>query len=182
MANVASQSANLFNSIGAIGGIVQGVGGVLQGRQETALGDYNAKILEERAVAERQSFALLEEQKKRITKSQIGSQVALYAGSGIKMSGSPTAVILDSETNANLDLAIERYNSDVRARGFENQAAVTRYEASQKSARSYAGAAKTFLTTAADSYTSQIGKTGQKLGAGKTSYGIKVPSRYIPPK
>lgn len=130
------------------GGIVEGVGYYKNAKAEQQLGDYNAKILENNAKAQRESQILLEAQKKRILQSRIGSQIAGYAKGGIKFTGSVLSVIQDSLDNAYLDMAIDKYNSDITAMGYENQANVTRYEASQRAALSRAKGTATFINSA----------------------------------
>src|SRR3990167_5965390 len=118
--------------LGGFGDILSGVGTLVEGKQQKNMAEYNAKIYEQQAQAERSSAALLAEQKNRLIKSQLGKQTALYGKSGVKMSGSPLEVMLDSMTNANLDLAIDKYNSDVKAHGYESSAAMSRFEGKNK--------------------------------------------------
>lgn len=157
-----TSTANASSLFGNIGGIVQGVGGILQGRSEDAMGQYNANIYNQNAEAERQSAALTAEQKKRLIKSRLGSQTAIVAASGLKNTGSPLDVALDSMTNSNLDLAIDSYNSKVKATGYESQAKMAKYEGKQKASNYYASAGKSLLTSAADIYKSQ-----REIGGGK---------------
>jgi len=175
-------SAQSANVLGFMGNIVSGIGGVISAKQETDTGAYNAAVLQQRAEAERRSQTLLEAQKRKIIEANLGTQVALYAKSGIKMTGSPLDVMLDSLTNAEMDIAIDRYNSEVAARGYETEAQITRMEAKQRASLGYLKTGGTFLSDTASFLKSQqeIGTRGQTLGAGTTSYGIKVPSRYIP--
>lgn len=156
-----AQGANIF---GTIGQVVSGIGMITQGKQEKSMGDYNASIYEQQAQSERNSQVLLEQQKRKVIKSQLGTQTAAYAKSGIKMSGSPLEVALDSLTNANMDIAIDKYNSEVKARGYESSAAMAKYEAKQQASRSYTKGAVSLLSTAADIYKSQreIGGTKKK--------------------
>lgn len=141
---IAAQSANIFSGVS---GIIGGVGQLQQAQQTEELGDRNARILEQRAKSEREGQALLEGQKRRLIRSRIGTQVAAVAGRGIKLSGSPLDVMVDSLTNAELDISIDKYNSEVTARGFESQAGMTRFEARQASAKKRFKAGRTFLST-----------------------------------
>ena len=163
---MSSLPANTGNIIGAMGSLVSGVGQLMGAGEEREVGDYNAKVLEQRSQAERASNTLLEYQKRKTLKARVGTQVSLYAKSGIKMTGSPIEVLTDGIANAEMDIAIDKYNSEVAARGYGSQADMTRYEASRRSSVSTAGASSTFLSTASRLFQSQqkIGGTNTKLG------------------
>lgn len=147
-----AQGAGLFS---AVGGLIEGAGGFLESRAESNLGESRAAVYEQQAQATRQSQILLESQKRRIIASRAGQQVSAVAGSGIKMSGSPLALLADSLANAEMDLAIDKYNSEVDARRATNAAGMERFEARQRSARSSFSAGRSFLGTAANLYMSQ---------------------------
>ena len=174
--------ASTVNAFQQIFGLVAGVGQFMGAREETQMGDYNSAIFQQQAQAERESFRLSEIQKRKTIKSQIGTQIAATAASGFRFSGDPITIMQASLANAEFDISIDKYNSQVRERGFLNQADMERYEAKKRASRAYAQAGNTFLNIAADSYLSEIGGKGTKLGAGTTTYGINAPSRYIPPK
>lgn len=154
-----AQASSIF---GFIGDAATLAGGIIHSRQQEKTGDYNARIYEQQARQQRESQKLLEFQKRKILKSRVGKQTALVAKSGIKFSGSPLEVMLDSITNAELDISIDKYNSEVRARGLEGQANITRHEARQRSADTLIRTGTSFLKNASNFYLSQqeIGKGG----------------------
>lgn len=175
-------NANVTNVLSSVGGIVTGIGQLKNAKSDISVGNYNADIYNQNAQAARQSQELLEVQKRRNLKSIISSQKAIYGSSGIKLSGSPLEVMADSIKNANMDIAIDKYNSEVQARGYENQAQLEKYQAKQKSAINYAKATSTFLSTAAGLYqTQKLGGTPQygPYGGKMTSSG---PISYLPKK
>lgn len=188
MSQVISSAGNFLGSssggatINAIGGVVKGIGEVFNAKQEADVGDFNARILQQKAEAQRQSQELLEQQKRRAIDARIGTQVALYGKSGVKFTGSAIDVVANSLANAEMDLAIDKYNSEVKARGLENEARIVRSEGRQRSAVGFTKAGSTFLSTAVDIFksTQKLGGRGTTLGAGTTSRGIKVPSRFVP--
>lgn len=155
MSFIPAISAQQAGVLSGIGGLIGGIGQLKQADQIEELGDRNARILEQQAISEREGQSLLEGQKRRLIKSRIGTQVAAVAGRGLKLTGSPLDVMVDSLTNAELDISIDRYNSEVTARGFESQAGMTRFEARQESARKTARAGGTFLSTAVNLLKSQ---------------------------
>ena len=161
MSFITAQTANIFS---AVAGIVGGIGQMKSAKSETQVSNYNTEIYTQRAETERKSQALLEYQKRKTIKSQIGTQVALYGKSGIKMTGSPIDVMLDSLSNAFFDLAIDKYNSEVTARSFENEARIQEYEAQQRARVGYTKAGTSFLSTAANAAMSlsKLGTTTTK--------------------
>lgn len=175
-------SAGTMNVIQGITGLVTGIGHLFGARQETAAGEHNAQILEQQARAERESQKLLEVQKRRQTKSVIGSQIAQTGASGFRYTGDPITIMIDSLANSELDIAIDRYNTESRARGLESKAQVERFDARRKATRSIFSASESFLGVAANQFLSNQTLGGTNLGPGRTSYGIKVPSRYVPPR
>lgn len=163
-----------------ISGILTGVGHLFGAKEETQASEYNAQVFEQQAQAERESQRLLEYQKRKSIKAQIGSQVAAAGASGFRFSGDPITIMQSSLANAELDIAIDKYNSEIRARGAQSSAERERIEGRQAASRQYASAGSSFLGTASNMFLSQIGSSGTKLGAGTTSYGVKAPSRFIP--
>lgn len=149
---------------GIFGDMLGGLGSFLEGKAIEKMGNYNATIYEQQAATERTSQQLLEYQKRKVIKSQLGTQVANVGKSGIKMSGSPLEVQLDSMANSNLDLAIDKYNSDVKANAYQNQANMTRYEAKQAKKKAYTKGALSMLSGAV--------KIGTAIGTGGTSLAV----------
>lgn len=155
MSIIPAQTANV---LGSLGGLVSGVGQFMSAREEVSAGDINATVYEQKAQAERERQKLLEVQKRKIIESEIGTQVSMFAKGGIKMTGSPIEVMMDSLTNANLDIAIDRYNSEVSARGFETDAQIEKYEARRRSALMYAEASSSFLKSSSQLLMTSAGK------------------------
>lgn len=171
-----TKTSQFGNVLGGIGGLIGGFGQMSSAKSETNVGEYNAQVYEQKAVAERQSQSLLEEQKRRLIKTQIGSQVAGYAKSGIQMSGSPLEVMLDSYRNAEMDIAIDKYNSEVRARGHEGSAALSKYQAAQAAAEQRSKASRSFISTAADLF-----KSSREIG-GSSTYKVTSNANAFKPK
>ncbi len=165
-------TANTAKIFGGVSGIIQGVGQLKSAREEVEVGSFNARISEQRAQAERSSQDLLEIQKRKIIKKQVGTQIALFGKSGIRFTGSAIDVITDSLENAELGIAIDRFNSEVTARGFETQGDLDRFEAQQRARKTRARASTTFLSTAADLLQSQ-----QTLGGRGRPVGVSGPLR-----
>ncbi len=65
------------------------------------------------------------------------------------MTGSPIEVLTESLANAEMDIAIDKYNSEVAARGLRTEAEIERIEGRQRASVGFARAGATFLSTAA---------------------------------
>lgn len=154
-----AQAANVFT---AVAQSVTGIGQLIGAKEETDMGNYNAAIEKQKAEAERTSQRLNEFQKRKILKSEIGKQVAATGASGFTFYGSPVAIMQASLANAELDIDIDRYNSEIAARGYTSQAAMEKYEAAQRARRQYAGAATSFFE--ATSRTIKLNPKTDKLG------------------
>ena len=137
-----------------IGGVVDAVGSITSGISANNAAKYNAQISEQQAGAERESAKLTEYQKRKEIKQVIGSQQFAYARSGVNpMTGSPLTVMLDSLSNAELDIAIGNYNSETQARRYESEAEMSRWKGRQAVYSGYSQAGSTLLKTAGDYYT-----------------------------
>jgi hypothetical protein len=124
-------SASDLAVVGAIGDITSAFGQSQEGEQKSEAYDYNANILEQNAATARAKGELQEYQKRKEIRSVIGKQAAGYASAGVTMRGSPVDVMVESLSNAYFDIAIDKYNTEVAARGYENQAKLQRYYGEQ---------------------------------------------------
>lgn len=163
--------ANFGSIVQSVFGVLTGFGQIAQAKQETAMGEYNAQVYQQQAQAERESQRLSEFQKRKAIKSQISAQTAAAGASGFGYSGDPLTIMQSSLANAELDLAIDKYNSEVRARGYKSSADMAKYEARQRASRSYMEASGSFLKTAAYTY------ERQKLGGTSVPTGISTSKR-----
>ena len=108
----------LLTAVALAFGATQVIGGMMQKKE----GDYNASVLHQQA-------GMIDEQKKlqfyqddRAIRKIMGQTVATTAGKGIKMSGSPIAIMIDTRTQLEMDKAIGQYNLDVQKYGVTAQA------------------------------------------------------------
>ena len=75
--------------------------------------NYNAGIYEQQAGMIEQQKNLKIAQDKRQIRFVQGETVAMTAHKGIELSGSPLAILVDSSTQMNMDMAINAYNYDM---------------------------------------------------------------------
>ena len=147
--------------ITAVGGLIQAVqsfrGGSAQAQAYQQQANYNAQVYEQQAAMIASQKALSQEQARRSIGRMRGTLVAKTAGKGLLLSGSPLAIMADTESQMLFDQAINEYNLDVQAAAARSAAAMTRYSgATQASYAKTVGRANAFsglLSTA-----SQIGR------------------------
>lgn len=168
-----------------VGGAVSAFGQMEEGREEQRAQEYNARVLEQNAAAERAAAAqkvkvikenaVLNEYRDRKSLATVtGEQVAGYAGRGVSVgTGSPLDVIADSIANAELEIAIGNwntenevatttYNAELAARNKESEARMRRlYGKSAATNAMYSGLG-TLLTSGTTAY-SRLSK--EKIGA-----------------
>jgi hypothetical protein len=131
--------------IGLVGTGLSALGSIQQGQQQADAHRYNAQIAAQQADSTRISGRLEEHKMKKRYATTIGSMRALSAKSGVSFTGSPIMALKDSLTNANLDIAINRYNTEIEARSYESQAKIDTRMAGYAESSGYTGAATTIL-------------------------------------
>lgn len=86
-------------------------------------GQYNAAINMQNAELARQQGLVQAENQARDAKRTVGSMVANYGASGVQTDvGSPLDVLADSARMATLDNLTIKYNAEMQARSYEQQA------------------------------------------------------------
>lgn len=111
-------------ALGMMGTGMSAMGQMQAGKQQAAAHRYNAQIAIQNADATRTRGKLEEYRENKRVAQVIGSQRALTAKSGVSFTGSPIMVFKDSMANANLNMMINRYNTEVEARSYESQAKI----------------------------------------------------------
>ena len=148
--------ASTFAGMNFASSMLTAFGNYEQGKQAQKADEYNAQIAEMRAKATRESAKLTAFQKQKQIGQAIGQETAAYAHAGVvATAGSALDVMVNSLSNAYLDLAIDNYNTEVAARGLQAQANMDRYEGKQAA---LAG----------------LGKAGMTLLSGASSYGMNM--------
>ena len=151
LGNASGGGASFAAMGGVIGGIFSAWGDYKQGVQQQKAYEFNADLAMQKAQETRAAEALHQTQMERAKASNIGSQHAEFAGRGVKTNtGSPVDVMVDTLSQWNLDQAISQYNTEVAARGLENQAAMLNWEGAQAKKAATAKAEMTLFSTAVD--------------------------------
>lgn len=108
---------------------LQALGALFQGQVESQALDYNADIARQNAVIAQQQGAAASAALVRSQERKIGSMIASYGASGVQTdAGSPMDVLAESVRMATLDKATLAYNYNLRAIGYQNQAALDEYQ------------------------------------------------------
>lgn len=128
---------------------------IMQGQQQQAMANYNAKILDQNAQIERQQTVARESKQRRESNQVLGMQRAAFAQSGAGLDGSAADVMAQSATNAELDAMMIRYEGDLRARGLKEQAKQERFAGKTALTQGYFNAAGSILGGAGDYLRSQ---------------------------
>lgn len=125
--------AGLAGIFSAIGTVVSAVGSIAAGQQQQQVANYNAKVAENTATAERQRASyeagLIEDDKRRV----LAMQRAGAASAGLEVSqGTPVAVLGDSAKAGELDILARKYSGEAAATAYGNDA--TRFRAEGRAA------------------------------------------------
>lgn len=104
-----------------------------QGNYDSAVQEFNAAVARANAEAIRASADIDIERQKAGAKRVKSTQIAGYAKAGVKLTGSPLEVMIDSAQQAKLDIAITDYNAKVgimqaqsQAKGFDKSAQISK--------------------------------------------------------
>lgn len=156
--------ASLTAAVGLIGAGVSIFGKIKQGKAEEEAAKVNALIAEHEADLVRQGAKLDEFRSRKQLRAFVGQQEAAVAQSGVELTGSPLDVIQDSLANAELEIAIDQFNSEMFAKRLISGA--ERLRKAGKSARTaeQIRAGSTFLTTASEFSRKRVIPKKTKIG------------------
>ncbi len=120
------------------GGLLGGIGAMQSARADAAALEEDAQTQMENAVIARKAGVYDSERLQVATGRKIGEMQAGYAASGIEAdSGSVLDTLAFSHTNAEMDRLNILYGSELKARGFERQAASDKSRASAAKSMGY---------------------------------------------
>jgi hypothetical protein len=128
---------------------VSAVGAIQQGQANKAAASYNAQLAERDATISRQQASMDAETQRRDSQQTLGAMRAAYGASGVTMEGSPLDVLEASAEAAERDRQTLLYKGELRAMGYESDAAGQRYRGKQAETASYYSAGSSILMGAA---------------------------------
>lgn len=110
-------------TIALVSGGVKAFGSILGGEGNAQAAEYNAAIARQNAAIAREQGVAAADAQWRNAERTIGAMKASFGASGIQSdNGSPLEAIMDSARMATLDNLTTKYNYELKAVGFENQA------------------------------------------------------------
>lgn len=119
--------------VGVIGAVAQGIGAMSQANSQAQAAQYNAEVQRRNEQAALSQGAAQAQDQQRQSEEDLGRIRAAYGASGIELSGDALGIYQDSATQANYDQAKIRYNSQVRATGYQDQATLDDMQAKSAS-------------------------------------------------
>jgi roadblock/LC7 domain-containing protein len=128
-------------AMSVVGSIQQGNAQEAQYKAQAQAQEYNAKISENQAIATNQQTSAREDAERRQRRIALGGARASMAESGLTDSGSILDMFDQSAINSELDVLNTRFEGNMAARGFNEQATLDRYAAANS--RSNAKSAST---------------------------------------
>lgn len=157
-----------------LGGVQQASAQKQQAEASAQASIYNAQVAERNAAIVRQQAGADAKLQERDARRRIDGATAQFAGSGFDLSGSALDVLADSATQAELDNQTIKYRGELRAMGYESDAALDRFAADNARRRGQSA----FTSTLFSSFGQAVGKVGlpgysisSGLGSGTASGG-----------
>lgn len=141
-----------FAALAVAGTGLSAAGRLIQGRQEEALAEYQARAIEQEAELDRRATGF--EMAREIRKFQgfQGSAIAKAGASGVALQGSPSEALTANAAEHALDLEAIRYGSQVRTNKLKTQADISRFQGRQSRTASYIGAATNAISGLSNLY------------------------------
>lgn len=178
----AAAATTVISTIGSIGAKAAGTAAQVQGAEQAGAAqqqaaNYNAGIAQQNVSIINSQTAQQVEQTHRAAVLKIGAMRALYGASGVDVSsGSPLDVLASSTAQAKLDEQTVRYNGEVKALNYKNQAQLDIMGGQQAAAAASSKAASSLLTGTASTL-STVSDLAPSIGSTyKSLFGSSGPS------
>lgn len=128
-------------AMSVVGAISQGNAAAASYKAEAQAQEYNAQVARNKQIAANREWSAREDQLRRQRRMQMGENRASTAQSGFTDSGSILDMFDQSAIDSELDILNSRYEGQLKAQGYGEEAELAKYGA--RVARSNASAAKT---------------------------------------
>lgn len=119
-------------ALGAVSAISSVASGNAQSKSLKQAGEYNAQVYEQQAEMINQQKKLQEYKDNRMAARIRGATTARVGKGGFLLSGSPLALMVDNETQMQLDKEVGQYNLDIQRNYALSGAEYSRYTAKQQ--------------------------------------------------
>jgi hypothetical protein len=114
--------------IKGFGDILGGIGGLMQGEEVSAADSYNASILESQIPEVQFAYDINLKDIEGAEGDVLDTQRAMYAKSGVEMTGSPLDVALGTAASFEMDKLISKYNEKIAIQNIQSKAAMEKYQ------------------------------------------------------
>lgn len=143
----------------AVGAVVAAKGAADQARAQANAQNYNAAIAARNAVIARDQAARDAQAQQRNAYRQLGAMRAAVGASGVTMEGSALDLMESSAAEAELDRLNIQYKGELKATGYNEEAVLDRYGATNAVRQGQYQSASILLTTAGKAYGSAAGSS-----------------------
>ncbi|MFA5340457.1 MAG: hypothetical protein WC332_01650 [Clostridia bacterium] len=140
-----------------VGGIVQVGSSISAGKTAKKEAEYNASLAEQEAANIENQKRLTAYQTNRQINQAIGTTTAMTAGKGIGLSGSPMAIMLDTQTQMEIDKRIQVNNLETQKQQSLSQAEALRRKGKTAAISGYTNAFTSALNLGSN-YAQRTGK------------------------
>jgi len=155
-----------FLGLAAAGTGLEAFGQYQAGRQQQAMADYNARLLDQRAAATEQAMRIETEMGHEQARRMKAQQRAAYSASGAEItSGTPLLVMAEQSAIMERDILQQRRNRMIEAQQLRSEAAMTQYGGQMQKRAGTLGAFSTILGGAGKIGLASMGGGGGGAGA-----------------
>jgi hypothetical protein len=138
--------------IGLLGAGLNAAGSLMQGSQQAAMAEAQAKALEQQAKADQQASAYEQQQERRKQELIQANARAQVGASGVGFAGSPTAVLTENAGRGQLDIEAIQYGSRLRQNNLGTQAEISRFQGKQAKQAGFINAASGLVSGISNLY------------------------------
>lgn len=141
-----------FTMLSVVGTAVSSVGAIVQGQQQAAMAEAQAKALEQQAQADAQATAFEQAQERRRQELLQSNARAQVGASGVGFQGSPGEVLAANAKQGQLDIAAIQYGSQLRQNNLGTQASISRFSGKQAKAAGFINAGSNLVSGLSNLY------------------------------
>lgn len=131
---------------------INAAGSIMQGNQQQAMAEAQAKALEQQALADQQASAFEQQQERRKQELQLANARAQVGASGVGFAGSPTEVLAANAGQGQLDIEAIQYGSMLRQNNLGTQAGISRFQGKQAKQAGFINAASGLVSGISNLY------------------------------
>lgn len=135
-------------ALGILGTVLSVGGAIMQGQQEAAMAEAQAKAYEQQGRNDAIASAYEARQERRKQDLAMSAAIAQTGASGVALKGSPTAVLAANAQQGEMELQAIRFGSQLRQNNLNDQAAISRWSGRQARGASFIKAGSSLISGA----------------------------------